>query len=92
MKLSDNRRQIVLRLRGTSAPTIFQANRVNYDPNTDRSKIPEFVKAVYSDPKTKKFSKYAPILFPGGEFNMEKLFRCKHLALVRSLSNMIHCA
>lgn len=86
-KLNDNRRQIVLRLRTTSAPTIFEVNKANYEPNTDRSKIPEFVKAVYFDPESKKFSKYAPILFPGGQLDMKKLFKCKHLALVWRLLN-----
>lgn len=79
----------MLRLRNTSAPTIFEVSKANYEPNTDRSKIPEFIKAIYFDSETKKFSKYAPILFPGGKFDMEKLFKCKHLALVWRLLDML---
>lgn len=89
-KLNDNQHQIVLRLRNTSAPTIFHVNKANYEPNTDRSQIPAFVEAVYPYPESKKFSKYAPILFPGGKCeDMSKLFRCQHLALVRALQYVL---
>ena len=53
----------------------------------DRSKLPpQFCRALYNDLKMRKFSKFAPILFPEESFgDMEKLFLCRHLALVRVL-------
>lgn len=87
--LNANRRQIVYNLRNRNiAAMIFKQPLQLYKIGAvkDRSKLPDqFRKALYSDPaRNSKFSKYAPILFPGGLVeDKEKLFWCKHLALVR---------
>ena len=56
-------------------------------PVADRSKLPpQFCRALYNDLKMRKFSKFAPILFPEESFgDMKKLFQRRDLALVRVL-------
>lgn len=89
--LNANRRQIVYNLRNRNiAAIVFKQSLQLYKLGAvaDRSKLPdEFRKALFAHPdRNPKFSKYAPILFPNGLVeDKKKLFRCKHLALVRVL-------
>lgn len=86
--LNSNRRSIVHKLRLSIAPTIFKQNAINYCLGTDHSLIPSFVGAVYH-PGSKKFSKFAPILFPGGVYDIKHLFKCQHLALVSASCHLL---
>lgn len=72
---------MVYKLRNDIAPFVFKKNKLDYQPNTDRSTIQDFVDAIYHPNKT-RFSKFAPILYPDREFNNDTLFRSKELTLV----------
>ncbi|RXW17145.1 hypothetical protein EST38_g8707 [Candolleomyces aberdarensis] len=52
-----------------------------YATNTDRSEIPECLR-FFKRPGTPKFSKYAPVIFPDGKEDMDKIFHTLHLALI----------
>ncbi len=91
--LNANRRQIVHKLRHRDiAAMIFKQTMGLYKLGPYQRQVEVACRirsALYSNPgneNREKFSKFAPILFPGGLVeDMDKLFRCKHLALVKNL-------
>ncbi|RXW23613.1 hypothetical protein EST38_g2240 [Candolleomyces aberdarensis] len=53
----------------------------SYAKNTDRSSMKE-CSAMFKKPGSRKFSKYAPVIFPEGKEDMNKIFWVLHLALM----------
>jgi hypothetical protein len=81
--LNQNRRTIVHTLRNETAMKIFPklAQYQNIAMKDRRTHL-EFKSALMFAGED-KVSKFAPILFEDREYDMEKLFKCASLALVR---------
>ncbi|RXW14294.1 hypothetical protein EST38_g11558 [Candolleomyces aberdarensis] len=80
-KGSDNLRHIISELRKGAIPTIFANSVTAYATGTDRSAIPECVSRFKKSGST-RFSKYAPVIFPDGKEDMDRIFRVLHLPLI----------
>ncbi|RXW15674.1 hypothetical protein EST38_g10181 [Candolleomyces aberdarensis] len=80
-KGSEHLRHIVSELRKGATPLIFGIPASAYVKDNDHSKVAEWVK-LFRRPGLKKISKFAPIIFPEGKEDMDKIFQALHLPLM----------
>jgi hypothetical protein len=72
---------MIHQLRSKTASEIFSNPSKYYTVDFKRENLESF-QAKLKFPSDKKYTKYAPILFPEGIRNMKKLFRCVELTKV----------
>lgn len=77
--LNSNRRTIIYQLRTPTAGQIFKQNQAHYLARSDRSTV---FRAMIIEPGMQKFSKFAPILFPGTRRTTKKILRNPGLPLM----------
>lgn len=87
-KHSAIRRSIIHQLQTETAGQIFRHSQYWYAVEFNRADIPEFIRKLYYE-NDKKFSKFAPILFPNsgqGKSTRDytKFLQCETLTLVRT--------
>lgn len=86
--LNQMRRAIIHQLKQETGAKIFPTLAKYADISMKERITHQAFKSALLFPGDDKVTKIAPILFEDGKRNMNKMFRCKHLALVSAEMNL----
>ncbi|KAI0055131.1 hypothetical protein BV25DRAFT_1922069 [Artomyces pyxidatus] len=82
--MKQARSENISRLRQVAHKIFPSADPKYYDVDFDRGNVPELQALLKTNPKSSKFSKIPPVLFPQNNINSRKIFRTPTLAKASS--------